>query len=238
MVSPESKTNTLYLNGIVVGEVVVTGDRNKDMETARQFLKDKGIYKETTLVQAMFRQAVSFATTAAYLYERDLLKPPRNGFSGAPFVVNSAFSIELYLKTLGQIHHKSLRGHELLTLFDALPDAACQAIEAVIPACAQKRKLNGNISFRDCIVELNHAFVEWRYCYEKERTDEVRIEPTIFVMEVLHEACRRSGKTTHWSGRPTAQAFCQCVCQCLWAAAQRKRSAAKAILCALPGNVA
>lgn len=195
MVSPESKTNTLYLNGIVVGEVVVTGDHEKDMEAARQFLKDKGLYKEVTLVQAMFRQAVSFAITAAYLYKRDLLKLPRNGFSVAPFVVNSAFSIELYLKTLGQIHNKSLRGHELLILFDSLPDEACQAIEISIPACAQKRKLNGNISFRDYISELNNTFVEWRYCYEKDRTDEVRIEPIIFVMEVLHEVCRSSGKT-------------------------------------------
>ena len=157
MVSPESKTNTLYLNGIVVGEVAVTGDREKDIEAMRRFLKDKGLYKEITLVQAMFRQAVSFATTAAYLYECDLLKPPRNGFSMAPFVVNSALSIELYLKTLGQIHNKSLRGHELLTLFDSLPAEACQVVEATIPACAQKRKLNGNISFRDYISELNNG---------------------------------------------------------------------------------
>lgn len=195
MIYPEPKKQALYLNGIAVGEVVVTGDREKDIEAARQLLKDKGIYKETTLIQAMFRQAVSFSTAAAYLYDHDLRKTPTNGFSIAPFIVNSAFSIELYLKTLGQIHNKSLKGHELLKLFDALPDAACQAIKIATPqAHTQKWKPNENRVFRDYLSELNNSFVEWRYCYEKNRIDEVRIEATIFVMEVLHEACRSSGK--------------------------------------------
>jgi len=35
------------------------------------------------------------------------------------------------------------------------------------------------------------------------------------------------GLTTHWSGRPTAQAFCPCVHQCLWAAAHWERSVAE-----------
>lgn len=192
MTNPVPKANTLYLNGIAVGEVTVTGDRYRDMEIARQFLKDSGLYKETTLEQAMFRQAISFASTSAYLYERDLLKAPRNGLSVAPFIVNSAFSIELYLKTLAQIHGKSLKGHELLKLFDALPLNAHQSIEVVIPECAAKRKLTRSIVFRDYISELSSAFVEWRYCYEKPSTNEVRIEPTIFVMEVLHGACCRS----------------------------------------------
>jgi hypothetical protein len=33
-------------------------------------------------------------------------------------------------------------------------------------------------------------YVDWRYSYELEKTGPVHIEPTIFVMEVLHEACR------------------------------------------------
>ena len=112
---------TIYLNGIAVGELPSTGDNKKDAEVTRAFLKKKGLYKETTVVQAMYRQAVSFATTAAHLYKTDLLKAPRNGYSAVPFVVNSVFSIELYLKTLAQAHKKSLKGHELLKLFDALP---------------------------------------------------------------------------------------------------------------------
>jgi len=189
------KMKIVYLNGVAVGEVAATGDNLKDVEIVRQFLQDKGLYKETTLIQAMFRQALSFATTASYLYNRDLTQTPKNGLSAAPFVVNSAFSIELYLKTLGQIHNTSLKGHELLKLLDSLPAEAHKAIEAVIPACVPKRRLEGNVDFRYYISELNSTFVEWRYCYEVDQTSEVRIEPTIFVMEVLHEACRKSGKT-------------------------------------------
>ena len=119
-----SDTKQIYLNGVLVGEVPNSGNDALDQEATIQILKDKGLHQETTLVQAMFRQAVSFATTSSYLYERDLTRVPRNGLSAAPFVVNSAFAIELYLKTLGQLHGAELRGHDLLKLFDALPSAS------------------------------------------------------------------------------------------------------------------
>lgn len=195
MANSDRKMKTVYLNGMAVGQVPAAGDLEQDMAVARQFLKDKGLYQETTLVQAMFRQAASFCSTSAYLFERDLRKVPRNGLGVAPFVVNSAFSIELYLKTLGQIHGTSLKGHKLLELYDSLPAEAHRAIEVAIPASAQKRKLEDSINLREFISELNNTFVEWRYCYEVGHTNQVRIEPTIFVMEVLHEACRSSGKT-------------------------------------------
>lgn len=195
MSSSEPKMKTVYLNGVAVGQVPAMGSVEKDLEVAQQFLKDKGLYKETKLVEAMFRQAVSFCNTSAYIYERDLLKAPRNGLGVAPFVVNSAFSIELYLKTLGQIHGESLKGHKLVELYDSLPTEAQQAIEKAIPASAKKRMLEGKVDFREYIAELNNTFVEWRYCYEVGQTSEVKIEPTIFVMEVLHEACCSSGKT-------------------------------------------
>ncbi len=190
------KNNILYLNGIVVGEVEVTGDCDKDREVALQFLKDKGLYKVTTPAQVMFRQALSFATTAAYLYKTDLLKVPRNGFSIAPFVVNSAFSIEIYLKTLGQIHGIPLKGHKLLSLFDSLPMEAHQRICAVLVDCLKEWEPTGGVDLRTCISELSDAFVEWRYCYEKNQTKEVRFDRVIFVMKVLHEACSDVGGQT------------------------------------------
>ena len=123
-----SKSKTIYVNGIIVGEVGATGDLQKDLDATMKFLKDKGIHKEVTKVQAIFRQALSFASTAAHLYEKDLTKAPRNGLSLAPFVVNSAFSIELYLKTLHELGGTPVRGHELLKLYDSLPDPTRQAI--------------------------------------------------------------------------------------------------------------
>ena len=108
---------TVLLNGIVVGEVVSTGDVEKDTESVRQFLKVKGLHKEVSNFQAIFNQAVAFANTSAYLYERDLRRSPRKGVSVVPFVVNATFSIELYLKALAQKHGKALRGHELVQCF-------------------------------------------------------------------------------------------------------------------------
>lgn len=77
--SPQMKT--VMLNGIAVGEVVSTGDMERDVEVTRQFLKDKGLYREITPFQAMLNQAVAFANTSALLYERDLRRQPRKGVS-------------------------------------------------------------------------------------------------------------------------------------------------------------
>ena len=182
------KINTLYFNGIIVGETPVTGNSDLDAETALQALKDKGLYKPTTQLNSMYRQAVSFATTSAYLYEKDLLKAPRNHFSIAPFIVNAAFGIEIYLKTLAKIHGKNLKGHELLKLFDSLPSEAKKSIDATMPHCAKERGITLPINFRNCISELNNTFVEWRYIYEKEHS-EVHIQEMIFVMQCLHQVC-------------------------------------------------
>jgi hypothetical protein len=181
---------TVLLNGIAVGEVMSSGNTESDVEAVRQFLKSKGLHKESSLFQAIFNQAFAFANTSATLYERDLRRPPRKGISAAPFVVNAAFGIELYLKALGQKHGVSIRGHELLKLHNALPSKALAEIEAVIPRCAANRALGQSPNFIAYLENLNDTFVEWRYLYELERTGPVHIEPIIFVMEVLHEACR------------------------------------------------
>jgi hypothetical protein len=180
---------TVLLNGIAVGEVLSTGDTLQDVEAVRKFLKYKGLHKEIKLFQGMFNQAVAFANTSAYLYERDLRRSPRKGASIVPFVVNAAFSIELYLKALAQKQDVALRGHELVKLFKALPDKATLAIQSVTPQCAANRKLGEAPDIPRYLKELNSAFVDWRYCYELEKTGLVHIEPTIFVMDVLNEAC-------------------------------------------------
>jgi hypothetical protein len=165
------------------------------LKSLRQFLKNRGLYKEVTLIEAIFRHAVSFASTASYVYERDLKKAPRNGFGIAPFVVNAAFSIELYLKTLNQIHGNVVKGHSLLDLYDAIPQKGHQAIHEAVSLYSHEYRLSKRADFRNLISEVDNAFVEWRYCYERERTSEVKIQPMIFLMKVLHEVCKKSGKT-------------------------------------------
>ncbi len=188
---------TLYVNGVIVGEVPATGDRQKDIEAMRQYLKDKGLHREVTKVQAMFRQALSFATTAAHLHERDLLKAPRNGLSIAPFVVNSALAIELYLKTLHELEGTTIRGHELLDLYDQLNDATRTVVvkHAFENASGYGVKLITADQFRSFVAELNNSFVDWRYCYESGKTGTVTIQPAIVVMKAVHETCREFGAT-------------------------------------------
>jgi len=94
-----TETKKLYLDGKFVGEYVATDNLEKEHEAAIALLREKGLYQETTREQAIFRQALSFATTASYLYQRDLTVVPRNGMSVAPFVVNATFALELYLRS-------------------------------------------------------------------------------------------------------------------------------------------
>ena len=179
----------VLLNGIAVGEVEASGNDEQDVLAVREFLESRGLRKEVTPFQGAYNAALAFANTAAYLYDRDLGRPPRRGQSVAPFVVNATFAIELYFKALELKHGKTLRGHELSQLHQNLPQAALSGIEQAIPSCAREHSLTGPPDFARYVRELNDVYSEWRYYYEKEQAGKVEIEPTIFIMRVLHEAC-------------------------------------------------
>lgn len=189
------KMKTLYVDGKPVGEVEATGDTEKDIEIARKFLREHGLEKEVTLVQSMFRQALSFASAAKYVYVNDLKKTPSNPLGIAPFVVNSAFSIEVYLKTIHQLSGKLVKGHKLRAIYDSLPIEQQSKILDAAKRFSRDFRIKDYNEFPNYITELDNAFVEWRYLYEKERTGEVKILPTIYVMKVLHEVCHETGKT-------------------------------------------
>lgn len=181
---------TILLNGVAVGRYDSTGDLNADTELVNQFLKEKGLHKEPTPFSSAFSQACSFATASNYLFEKDLCRSPRNGASVVPFVVNAAFSIELYLKALSLKHGSALRGHELAKLYEGLPANAKTEIQEMAQRCAIGIDADRANKFVEYLHELNNTFVEWRYSFEKQRAGAVYIESTIFVMRVLHEACR------------------------------------------------
>jgi hypothetical protein len=184
-----TETKQLYFNGKWVGEVPKTESDELDIEVASKFLSDKGLLRAPSTTLVMFNQARSFAATSAYLFERDLSKAPRNGASVAPFVVNSAFAIELYLKTLGRLHKIELRGHDLLKLFNALPSEAHKAIEQNFSKGDWQCGISTLAEFRRALKEMRGAFEEWRYLYEKERTGAIRFPQMIFAMEMLHTTC-------------------------------------------------
>jgi hypothetical protein len=181
----------VMLNRIVVGEYVSTGDPKRDSEAALEVLKQKGVYKKLTLQQKMYNQAVSFAAAANDLYVKHLSSSPFNGFATAPFVVNAAFSIEIYLKTLRSMsgETKKKKSHSLLDLYDELGHEVKDAIAAKAIEHYREFGLSSPQGYREHVAHLSNAFETWRYIYEDESFVAVNIMPLIFVMKVLHEVC-------------------------------------------------
>ena len=191
----EKQTKSVFLNGQLVGEVPVTGDYKSDAAAAAALIKAKGLEpKQQSKERAMFLQAYAFASAAGVLYDRYI----KNGVTAesqigaSPFIVNSALAIELYLKTLGKAHGASLHGHSLIELYASLPNNARAAIEAERQKLAGKHKVTATAS--EILTELKNCFVDWRYIYEKEWSGVVQIPNLIFVLVVLHEAVRATGK--------------------------------------------
>lgn len=133
--------------------------------------------------------AASFSGAARDLYKAHLTKTPANGMAAVPFVVNAAFSIEVYLKLLhaaSAAPHKR-RGHGLLALYDALPQPVRDEIQNVANGHAKHHRIKAPLDFRSLVADLNKAFERWRYVYEHSSLGAVNIQPTMLVMHVLHD---------------------------------------------------
>ncbi len=110
-------------------------------------------------------------------------------------MVTATFATELYLKVLHQVHGHAARGHNLLELFDALPDATRERVAqlAVRNAGAFDVQLASMGTFRTTIEGLATAFTDWRYWYETGQALLVQVQPLILAMKALDEACREQG---------------------------------------------
>lgn len=82
-----------------------------------------------------------------------------------PAVVNAAFSIELYLKS---ILKSKEREHRLEILFNKLNIETQEQIKKAINAELSK---NNIYNFDECLSHISNVFVEWRYIYEDYHTD-------------------------------------------------------------------
>jgi hypothetical protein len=123
-----------------------------------------------------------------------------------PFVVNAAFALELYLKTLNRLYGKDLRrDHDLLVLFDELSPEAKEALRQEISKAPPTAGIKDLVAFRAEIERVRHAFVEWRYLHERTRAGEIRFVELIFVLNVLHNTCRADVrlKASVLTGGPT-----------------------------------
>ncbi|TPM11278.1 hypothetical protein FJ960_00530 [Mesorhizobium sp. B2-3-11] len=83
----------------------------------------------------------------------------------SPMIVNFAFAIELYFKSLLIASNGTRRGHDLQVLFNSLRDTDRQEIEKRFEA------LNGRDAkqLADDLASYARAFEEWRYLFETRR---------------------------------------------------------------------
>ena len=78
-----------------------------------------------------------------------------------PMVVCYAFAAELYLKSLIS---KPIRGHELNTLYKAVPGPLRSAIASIY----LKRTGRNQAALRADLDAMSNAFAEWRYVFESD----------------------------------------------------------------------
>ena len=101
-----------------------------------------------------------------------------------PAMVNGAFACELFLKALLEV---SLRGHKLYNdLFCKLDLSTAQEIETVVIECFKKKKntVINSEQFISNFKTIERSFEEFRYFYEPQNNNEIRVYHIDFV-EVL-----------------------------------------------------
>jgi hypothetical protein len=195
-IKPPKGMKTVLCDNEPIGYVKDVADPKEAAKLANDLMKSKGLWREIPKSESIYNQAQSFANTSAYLYEKDLKSLPRNPQSITPFVVNAAFSAEMYLKCLQEIHGQVTESHVLTALFKTLPNKVKDKINKASKKFESQYQITQGVLFKDHLKNINNAFVNWRYIYEK-NNEHVSIQQTIFVLQVLHEvsAIERGLKT-------------------------------------------
>ncbi len=183
-------TKEILFNGVVVGTHESTGDDKKDAELVLIFLKEKGLHKPISLNDQIFRQANSFAKIANEIYDHDLKTSPYKGSSVSPFVVNAAFSIELYLKTIHNFYGNQIRGHHLSKLYENMPNNGKVHFLNAALDIRNRYELTKGSDITTCLESLSYAFENWRYVYEHQHI-ETELQSIRYTLHVSFEAsCR------------------------------------------------
>lgn len=185
-ITPPEGMKTVMCDNKPIGYVKDVDDQEEAARLALELLKSKGLWRDIPKSETIYNQAQSFANASAHIYEKDLKSLPRNPQGICPFVVNAAFSAEMYLKCLLEIHGEVKESHVLTALFKSLPNKVKDRINKNSKAFEGWYEVESGVLFKDHLKSINHAFVNWRYIYEKS-TESVNIQQTIFVLQVLHE---------------------------------------------------
>lgn len=185
-IKPPEGMKTVMCDNKSVGYVKDVDDQIEAARLAQELLKSQGLWRDIPKSESIYGQAQSFANASAHIYDKDLKSLPRNPQGICPFVVNAAFSAEMYLKCLQEIHGEVTESHVLTALFKSLPNKVKDKINKNCKNFESQYEVESGVLFKDHLKSINHAFVNWRYIYEKS-VETVNIQQTIFVLQVLHE---------------------------------------------------
>src|SRR4051794_35987132 len=112
--------------------------------------------------------------------------------AGASGVVCLAFAAERYLKTLQVLAEgKAARGHKLLPLFEALP----QATQADVQRRYVERLGRRRVTFLRDLAALSDTFTVWRYIYEQKPGSEIELGFLQHLVASLYEVILNSHPT-------------------------------------------
>lgn len=187
---PPKGMKTVLSDNVPIGYVKDVKDPAEAAELAKELLISKGLWKEIPKPVMIYLQAQSFANAAALIYERDLKSLPRNPQGISPFVVNAAFSAEMYLKCLQSVSSPVAETHILTALFKTLPNKLKEQINKNCKGFESQYQVDKGVLFKEHLKHINNAFVNWRYIYEK-HTEHVNVQQVIFVLQVLHETAAK-----------------------------------------------
>ena len=145
-------------------------------------------------LQEMYDEACAFADCA------DMCKNAENSHYmgyGTPYIVNSAFACEVFLKTMLQKHKtKWPNSHKIKQLYELLPEHTKAKIKDIT--------LQRSWDWQDCfgiehLERISDAFNDWRYSYEHKRAS--LSCPTYFLdafRDALREQCAFEIFGTTW----------------------------------------
>lgn len=189
------KLKLIDKSGVVIGKVDsdVMNDPDELCKILNKSVKHSGV---KTQYEMILGQANSFASVAADIFKGQLTKSIVSVKPEyiAPFVVNSAFAIELFLKTI-HIKNKTKsythvsHEHSLKKLYCSLPGKLQQSLVHSLNTClVAEGKKAGAIDLSSKFCELANAFVDWRYLHEKKHLKIKSLPDLITIMNSLYNS--------------------------------------------------
>ncbi|WP_343649462.1 hypothetical protein [Stenotrophomonas sp.] len=181
----------LLVDGKVVGWIDATGDEDKDLELARAKIRELGLERPPLPRWKIIRQqAMDFRDACGLVMRYDLgERPPERRPLSVPYVVNTAFCLELYLKALSLRHGNEQWGHDLLSLYDRLPKAAKAAIESSIPDAQSEAHYTRPVDVRRLLTLVKDNFSQWRYAHDYTELRTAQMDELYLLRALLHRAC-------------------------------------------------